>query len=387
MTNEERIKEDVILNLESHLKVGVAICEIGNLQTFYENEIFSNWFLSKELNLEKRIDNLNVSRLIKRTASGKEYSVNKEIKDGHRNRVIRVSFSLLETDFLLLKAEDISKVIEMEYMLDSYAKIAEQNKRELERALKKIEDQNRRMLRELEIARQVQMGMLPFNFNPENDNLKFASLLNPAKEVGGDFFDIFYIDKDHLCYCLGDVSDKGAGSALFMAATKTLIKMHATNARSVVGILDRVNKELSVNNEKCMFTTLFLGIFNTKSGELLYANCGHCSPILIDETNKLRTLNNLNGPALGVLEDAVFTEQMVKIVSGQSILIYSDGVTEAINAKGELFGDDRLTSELLSLEADSKPEEIINHVYQSVSNFEVGTDQSDDITLINVKYV
>ena len=272
-------------------------------------------------------------------------------------------------------------------MIDSYAKMAEKNKRELEHANKLIQEQNERMKQELEIARKVQLGMLPFNFNPESQHVELAPLLKPANEVGGDFFDIFYVNDDHLCICLGDVSDKGAGPALFMAASKTLIKSHAINAVSVAGIVSRVNNELCKDNERCMFVTLFVGILNIKSGELIYSNCGHCRPILLNENKKIKIIKDSHGPALGIVENFPFSEGKISLSKNESILVYSDGVTEASNQNGDFFGEEKLKTLLSNAMKDPTPDQIVNLIFNSVNEFEEGTHQSDDITLLTTKYL
>jgi sigma-B regulation protein RsbU (phosphoserine phosphatase) len=386
------MKGKMINQLDKHLGIGIAICDWDNLILVFENELFSKWLPANEghNSLANRLPKINIERLKNRLSKGRDYNLEHEIKDGNRKKVLKLAFIKvleMESSVILIKVIDYTKEKELEYMIDSYAKIAERNKRDLEKALQTIQKQNDRMQSELEIARQVQMGMLPFNFNPRNDNVGFAALLKPAKEVGGDFFDIFYIDENNLCICLGDVSDKGAGSALFMAATKTLIKSHAMNARSVAGIVSRVNNELALNNEKCMFSTLFLGIINLKSGDLLYSNCGHCYPLLLNKNKRIKRLEKLNGPAVGIIEKYSFTEQQIKISKNQSLLIFSDGVTESMNNLRELYGEQRLVS-LLSIENnDLAPEETINLVFDSVVEFEKGTPQSDDITLMVIKYL
>ena len=313
--------------------------ELQPLKIVNANDRFRAWFSKSEesIALPEVIKDIDVDRMQKRLHRRKEYKREKEIREGNRIRYLNIEISIIEEGVGLVKVTDGTKQKELEFMMDSYAKLAEKNKKELEIANAKIQAQNNRMLRELEIARQVQMGMLPFDFNPDNNNVEFAALLKPAKEVGGDFFDIFYIDDENLCICLGDVSDKGAGSALFMAATKTLIKSHALNSKSTASIVFRVNNELSKNNMKSMFSTLFVGIYNLNDGTLLYSNCGHCYPLMIDKNMSLKELKELNGPPVGVIEGFSFTEQKINFSPEQTILVYSDGITEARNKDKEFF--------------------------------------------------
>lgn len=378
--------DQILGNIDAHIGAGVVLFDVESLLVVHSNAIFKSWFESTDDSLLEILPEIDEGKLRKRLSKGKEYKREREIKDGNRNRSIRIEFTKLSDTVGLAKATDNTKEKELEFMMDSYAKLAEKNKKELEAANARIQAQNDRMLRELEIARQVQMGMLPFDFNPENDSVEFAALLKPAKEVGGDFFDIFYIDNDNLCVCLGDVSDKGAGSALFMAATKTLIKSHALNSKSTASIVSRINNELAKNNEKCMFTTLFVGIFHIKDGTLLFSNCGHCYPMLINENMSLSEVKELNGPAVGIMEDFSYSEQEISIKPNQTLLVYSDGVTEAKNKAEELYSENALKHLIKSSATPSNPETLIHTVFDAVDDFEKGTEQSDDITILALKY-
>jgi len=378
--------EQILGDIDSHLGTGVVLFDVESLSVLHSNEIFKSWFEITGNSLLEVLPEIDEGKLRKRLSRGKEYKREREIKVGNRNCSLKIEFTKVSETIGLAKAIDNTNEKELEFMMDSYAKLAEKNKKELETANTRIQAQNDRMLRELEIARQVQMGMLPFDFNPENDSVEFAAMLKPAKEVGGDFFDIFYIDNENLCICLGDVSDKGAGSALFMAATKTLIKSHALNSQSTASIVSRINNELAKNNDKCMFTTLFVGIFHIKDGMLLFSNCGHCYPILINENMSLSEVKELNGPAVGIVEGLSYSEQEIAIKPNQTLLIYSDGVTEAKNKAEKLYSENSLKNLIKSSATPSNPETLIHTVFDSVDEFEKGTEQSDDITIVALKY-
>ena len=381
--------DKLVGQLDKHIGIGIALYKLEDMISVYENDFFSNMFISKG-SLGDQIESLDLEKLKKRLSKGREYTIEYERQEAHRKKIYKISFSAIpdsEEASFIVKVIDYTKEKELEYMIDSYAKMAEKNKRELEHANKLIQEQNERMKQELEIARKVQLGMLPFNFDPESQHVELAPLLKPANEVGGDFFDIFYVNDDHLCICLGDVSDKGAGPALFMAASKTLIKSHAINAVSVAGIVSRVNNELCKDNERCMFTTLFVGILNIKSGELIYSNCGHCRPFLLNENKRIKVLKDSHGPALGIIEGFPFSESKISLSKNESILVYSDGVTEASNQNGDLFGEEKLKTLLSNAMKDPTAEQIVNLIFNSVNEFEEGTHQSDDITLLTTKYL
>ncbi len=160
------------------------------------------------------------------------------------------------------------------------------------------------MERELQVAREVQRNMMPIDFAPSHEECMVAAVLKPALEVGGDFFDFFYADKDRLCFLVGDVSDKGAASGLFMAAAKTLIKMHAIRAESTAAIISRVNRELAVKNDSCMFVTLFVGILDLTTGEVVFTNAGHDPPYLVRSRQRPELMSHKNGLPLGVDDEA-----------------------------------------------------------------------------------
>ena len=241
------------------------------------------------------------------------------------------------------------------------------------------------MERELDVARQVQMSMLPMDFKPNRDECTVAATLKPALEVGGDFFDLFFVDSHRLCLSVGDVSDKGAPSALFMAAAKTLLKAHATLAQSTAGVVGRVNRELAFNNESCMFVTLFLGILDLETGELIFTNGGHNPPYLVRKGGAPERLVQRNGPALGVVELAEYTEDRIILESGDLLLVYSDGVTEAMNDGKELFGDTRLEAALWPDHVNSA-EDAVRTLADAVTAFEDGAPPSDDTTILAVKF-
>jgi sigma-B regulation protein RsbU (phosphoserine phosphatase) len=294
---------------------------------------------------------------------------------------------------------DITKQKEQEHMLDSFAKLADRNKiqlekvnqalsqktEELQEAVDVIKAQKNRMSRELEVARQVQMNMLPRDFVPNHKECTVAGTVRPALEVGGDFFDFFYVDTNRLCFLVGDVSDKGAASGLFMAAAKTLIKAHAVRAESTAGIVSRVNRELSVNNDSCMFVTLLLAILDLSTGEVVLTNGGHNRPYRIRQGQEPESIRELSGPALGIVEAADYSEATIVLEPGDLMVVYSDGVTEAMSRKRELFGEDRL-ERLLALNSMTTAEVVGRTIADAVAAFEEDSQQSDDVTVVAVKF-
>ncbi|MCD6297838.1 MAG: PP2C family protein-serine/threonine phosphatase, partial [Deltaproteobacteria bacterium] len=240
---------------------------------------------------------------------------------------------------------------------------------------------------ELKIAHDIQMGMLPKIFPPFPNRKEFDiyATIVPARDVGGDLYDFFFLDEDHLCFSVGDVSGKGVPASLFMAITQTLVKTKATKGLISATVLSRVNEDLSLDNPSLMFVTLFLGILNIRTGELEYCNGGHNPPYIIRANGELEPVETTNGMALGVVKDFHYKSKKVVLQKGDTIFLYSDGVTEAMNDKDELFTEERLEKGLKVLK-DMPIQELINGIMDKLRAFSKGAPQSDDITMMRLKF-
>jgi serine phosphatase RsbU (regulator of sigma subunit)/HAMP domain-containing protein len=240
---------------------------------------------------------------------------------------------------------------------------------------------------ELRIARDIQMGTLPKIFPPFPDRSEFEiyATLEPAREVGGDLYDFFFIDNDHLCFAVGDVSGKGVPAALFMAISKTLVKMKATEGLMSDEVLSRVNQDLSVDNPSLMFVTLFLGILNIRTGELDYSNAGHEPPYVIRANGDIEPLELTDGVMLGVENDFVYHSGRIVLKQGETIFVYTDGVTEAMDNDDQLFSDARVQQTLARLK-EKEIKDILHGVRSEIEAFTEGTPQSDDITMLALKF-
>jgi len=244
-----------------------------------------------------------------------------------------------------------------------------------------------RMESELTIGRVIQMGMVPKLIPPFTDRNEFDlfATLKPAKEVGGDLYDFFFIDDDNLCFLIGDVSGKGVPAALFMAVTKTLIKGVAMQTDDPAEIFKKVNSEAVQNNESCMFVTVFIAILNIKTGEIKFANAGHNPPLIAQKNNCASFLNVESGCAIGVVENPDFVTEKIVLRHDDLIFFYTDGVTEAFNENGEEFSDERLLNDFDSL-VKLSAEQIVSGVLEKVLRFSGEAPQSDDITLLALRY-
>jgi len=240
---------------------------------------------------------------------------------------------------------------------------------------------------ELKIAKTIQMSFLPKHFPPFPQNVEFDiyATLESAKEVGGDLYDFFLLDADHLFFSIGDVSGKGVPAALFMAAAKTLMKGTASRETTPSDVLAQVNRELCLENESMMFVTVFCGILNFRTGELLYSNAGHNPPLFLRRGQPPEWLPLPDGFFLGTMEEAVYETRQLLLAPGDTLLLYTDGVTEAMDAAKGFYGEERLIH--LAAEGSLKPpEELVREVLGSVRAFAGSEPQSDDITLLALTF-
>ncbi len=262
-----------------------------------------------------------------------------------------------------------------------------QAEKALEEAYEVIKHQNERMEGELNAAKEIQMSMLPLTFPPFPERSEFSvfATLAPAREVGGDLYDFFFIDEDRFCFCVGDVSGKGVPAALFMAVSKSLIKSRAANDLSPASIVTHVNNELGRDNDTSMFVTLFLGILDVKTGALTYTNAGHNPPYLLQEDGSVIQLDQLHGPVVAAMEGMVYGEDKRTVMPGDLLLMYTDGVTEAMDVNEKLYSGERLTSLLSSRQFESV-EEIVDVTVSDVWNHQGDAEQADDVTVLAVRF-
>lgn len=242
---------------------------------------------------------------------------------------------------------------------------------------------------ELSAAHGIQMGMLPAVFAlPGHAEFDLHALLEPAKAVGGDLFDFFLLDEQRLFILIGDVSDKGVPAALFMAVTKTLFSVEARrDSTSVSRIMERVNVTLCENNPENMFVTIFAGILDLRTGAITYCDGGHERPLVLRRGGQPELIKKRGGLALGFLPDAAYREEeVIRLAAGEGLVIYTDGVSEAMNAGHELFTVARLRDALVPVCREASARAIIDHAITAVRSFVASYSQSDDITLLALRW-
>jgi len=245
------------------------------------------------------------------------------------------------------------------------------------------EAERHRIDNELRIAHDIQMGMLPAPSRTGDPRFAVHAVLKPAKEVGGDLYHFFAKDKDRICLAVGDVSGKGISASLHMATTQKLLKALALSGEEPAELLDRLNRELCDGNESMMFVTLFVAFIHLESGKTVFGNGGHNPPYLVRRGVVSRLVLE-PGLALGVREKAVYTNQRLCLEPGDTLFLYTDGVTEAMNGQKEFFGDKRLKTALSRLQ-DQEPEAICRGLMEDLAHFVGQSEPSDDITMLAVR--
>lgn len=241
---------------------------------------------------------------------------------------------------------------------------------------------------QLKIASTIQMGMIPkiYPAFPDQHEFNISGHMTPAKEVGGDLFNYFLVDDHHLAFTIGDVSDKGMPAALFMAMTNTLIKAIALSGLSPAEVLFKANNELCKENDQCMFVTLLLGILNIDTGEVEFANAGHNPFILVCNDREAEYRKMIPGLVLAAFPDVTFDNEHLTLHTGETILMYTDGITEAMNSHHKLFGEKRLL-ELIKESGSLAIPDLIGEITKGVAQFVDGNEQSDDITILALRFL
>lgn len=238
---------------------------------------------------------------------------------------------------------------------------------------------------ELNIAAQIQRSILQSNFPafPEHSEFDLYAMMVPAREVGGDFYDFFFIDDDHLAVIIADVSDKGVPAALFTMISRTIIRSIVRQRKSPSQVLAETNDLLCEGNDTGMFVTVFLAYYHLPSGQFTYSNGGHNPALSFGPNGASKKLARKHGPALGVRPGLTYKEDVETLEPGQIIVLYTDGVTEASSPQDELFGLDRFSKLICSCES-LKLSQMINHIDKDLKEFQQG-NQFDDITVLALK--
>ena len=253
--------------------------------------------------------------------------------------------------------------------------------------LTRITAERERVSTELELATRIQASMLPHTFPPFPDRPEFDlyASMDPAKEVGGDFYDFFLIDGDHLCLVIADVSGKGVPAALFMMAAKIILASCAMLGQSAADILTKTNEAICSNNQAEMFVTVWLGILEISTGRLTAANAGHEFPALRRSGEGFALYKDRHGFVVGGMEGIRYRDYELRLSPGDKLFLYTDGVAEATDAENRLFGTDRML-DALNEDPDASPQQLLSSVRRGVDGFVREAPQFDDLTMLCLEY-
>ena len=253
--------------------------------------------------------------------------------------------------------------------------------------LTRITAEKERISTELELATRIQSDMLPnvFPAFPERSEFDIYAGMDPAKEVGGDFYDFFLIDEDHLCMVMADVSGKGVPAALFMMASKIILANHAKMWKTPAQVLADTNAAICANNREEMFVTVWLGVLEISTGVLTAANAGHEYPVLKTPDGAFELIKDKHGFVIGGMEGMKYRDYELRLEKGAKLYLYTDGVPEATDTQNEMFGTERMLA-ALNASPEASPQELLNNVRRAVDGFMKDAEQFDDLTMLCLEY-
>ena len=275
---------------------------------------------------------------------------------------------------------------EIEVLAESFAKQSARMRLYIDQ-VKKVTAEKERIGAELDMASRIQGSQLPRLFPPFPDRNEFSlyASMTPAKEVGGDFYDFFMIDNDHMGFVMADVSGKGVPAALLMMVSRVLIKSTMQNGKGPAETLKSVNNQLCEGNDADFFVTVWLAVLEISTGKGVAANAGHEHPALRRADGSYDLIVYKHSMPVGVMRDLPFREHEFQLNPGDSFFVYTDGVVEATDADKELYGSDRML-QALNRNPDAQPEQMLANISQDIDRFVDGAEQFDDITMLCFRY-
>lgn len=276
---------------------------------------------------------------------------------------------------------------ELEHLATSFNKMTDELKLYMANLAKETAE-NERISTELHVATDIQLSMLPHDFDFGRNDFEIYATMHAAKEVGGDFYDFYLLDKNHLVITIADVSGKGVPAALFMAISKTILQNFALSMKTpddFSAVMTLGNQQLCQNNDEMLFVTVFMGMLDLKTGEFVYVNGGHNAP-LVCRDNNFEYLDVGKSCMLGIDEDVPFAQKKITLAAGDMIFLYTDGVTEAMNESRKLFGEDHLQQVLNREDKSESLEVLLENLRKAIKIHAGNAEQSDDITMLALKW-
>ncbi len=309
---------------------------------------------------------------------------------------IRIEYTALELPVIMVTAKDQSEDVVRALMAGANDYVAKpvdfpvalarlSTQLTLRRSQEALRKAHSRMEQELEFGRTVQMTLVPevSSVLSNDDNLVAAATLRPAHELGGDFYDILRSSDGRVWFCIGDVSGKGVAAALFMAVAKTLFASLVSELPSPREVVTRMNNELAKYNPSAMFVTFFVAVIEPDSGNITFTNAGHNPPFVCRGQDGVDLLDARHGPVLGAVEDLDYGEDQLTLQESDALFLYTDGVTEAKDVDGKLYGEQRVLDVLRS--TSKEPSAIVTAIVDSVDAFAGTKEQADDITIFVIR--
>jgi len=275
---------------------------------------------------------------------------------------------------------------EIEVLAQSFADISHRTVEYVKR-IRTVTAEKERISMELDMAQRIQASMIPSIFPafPDRKEFDIFASVEPAKGVGGDFYDFFLVDENHLCMIMADVSGKGIPAALFMMACKIILQSVAMLGNSPATILKKANEAVCSNNKEGMFVTVWVGILELSTGKMVAANAGHEFPIVKRAEGPFEIYKDHHGIVVGAFEGVDYTEYELDLKAGDKIFLYTDGVPEATNGTMEMFGLEN-TVKALNIDSSASPSKILNNVRSSIAEFVEDAEQFDDLTMLCCEY-
>lgn len=275
---------------------------------------------------------------------------------------------------------------EIELLAETFEDLSKKTKKYIGQ-ITEITAEKERISTELSLATKIQAAMMPHIFPafPGRPEFDIYATMDPAKEVGGDFYDFFLVDDDHLCMVMADVSGKGIPAALFMMASKIILQSCAMLGQSPAEILTKTNEAICSNNQEEMFVTVWLGILEISTGKLTAANAGHEYPVIKKPDGGFELLKDKHGLVIGAMDGVRYKQYEMQLESGAKLFVYTDGVPEATDGDKKLFGMDRTLAALNEVR-DAAPDVILKHVRSAVDDFVKDAEQFDDLTMLCMEY-
>jgi sigma-B regulation protein RsbU (phosphoserine phosphatase) len=269
----------------------------------------------------------------------------------------------------------------------TFRDLTEKN-RQLQKAYDELKDaqeqliEKERLERELKVAADIQISILP-DVLPAPPRFDFGARIDPARQVGGDFYDVFRLEENKVAVLIGDVADKGVPSAIFMARAHALIAAEAESYENPSDVMRKVNAHITRLEKATQFVTVLYGILNVDNGEFTYARAGHEPPLMLKPDGSVERLPHETGMAIGLWEDIILDEQTITLPPGSTLVLYTDGMTDCRDPNGEPFGLERIQLTLNRC-SESSAQEVCDHLLKTLKNYQQGSPQDDDVTLVAV---